>query len=162
MNDVQRKRYFDLAMDAHEMQRQSVAMTSALQSLYTQLNAAKSKIDAGPADVKAASAAFMKDFDAVRVKFGVPQPAPGAGGGGRGGGAPLDPANVAGRVAAAKSSLLAFAETPSGSVMAQYTDVKSALPKAMAEGNAVIAKASALATTLKKVDVTLNVPASIK
>jgi len=162
MNDAQRKRYFDMAMDVHQLQQQSTAMAAALQSLYTQLSSAKAKIDAGPADVKAASAAFMKDFDAVRVKFGVPAPTPVQGGGGRGGGAPLDPANVAGRVAQAKSSMLAFSEMPSGSVMAQYTDVKSALPKAMAEGNAVIAKASSLAATLKKVDVTLTVPAPIK
>ncbi|TAK11848.1 MAG: hypothetical protein EPO35_11970 [Acidobacteria bacterium] len=164
MNDVQRKRYFDMAMDLHNMQRQSGAMTTALQSLYSQLGDNKAKIDAGSADVKAAVAAFTKDFDAVRVKFGVPPaiPAAGGAGGGRGGGAPVDPANVGGKVAAAKGSVLAFTELPSGSTMKAYADVKLALPKAIAEGNAVIAKATALSTTLKKADVTLTVPAPVK
>ena len=162
-NDLERKRNFDMAMDLHEMQRKSSAMTSALDSLYTQLNDAKAKIDAGPAEVKTATAAFMKDFDAVRVKFGVPPPPIAAGGGGgRGGGAPVDPANVGAKVGAAKGAVLAFSDVPSDTTTRAYADVKLALPKAIAEGNAVIAKASALASTLKKVDVTLTVPAPLK
>jgi hypothetical protein len=106
----------------------------------------------------------MKDFDAVRVKFGVPPPAIGAGGpgGGRGGGAPVDPANVGAKVGQAKGAVMAFSDVPSDTTVRAYSDVKLALPKAIAEGNAVIAKASALAATLKKIDVTLTVPATIK
>jgi hypothetical protein len=163
LNDVERKRNFDMAMDLHEMQRKSAAMASALNSLYTQLDDAKAKIDAGPADVKSAAAAFQKDFDAVRVKFGVPPPPIAAGGrGGRGGGAPLDPANVEAKVGQTKSAVLAFSDVPSSTTVSAYSEVKLALPKAIAEGNAVIAKASALAATLKKVDVTLTVPATVK
>lgn len=162
MTDAERKRYFDTAMDLHEMQKKSTAMTSALQSLYSQLADAKSKTDAAPANVKSALDAFMKDFDAVRVKFGVPAQPAGGGFGGRGGGAPADPANVAARVSLAKSSVLAFTETPSATTMKQYADVKLALPKAIAEGNAVIAKAGSLANTLKAAGVTLTVPATVR
>lgn len=162
MNDMQRKRYFDMAMDLHEMQSRSAAMQTAMQSLYSQMNDAKAKIDAGSPDVKAAVAAFQKDFDAVRVKFGVPPPPIAAGGGGRGGGAPVDPNNVGAKVTSAKGSVLAFQELPSDSTTKAYADAKLALPKAIAEGNAVIAKATALVPTLKKVDVTLTVPAAVK
>ena len=164
MNDLQRKKYYDTAMDLHEMQKKSTAMTTALQSLYSQLNDNKSKID-GNADAKAAVEAFSKDFDAVRPKFGVPPAvvaiAPG-GGGGRGGGAPVDPNNLAAKVTTVKGNVLAFADTPSDSSMKQYADIKLALPKAIAEGNAVIGKASALATALKKAGVELTVPAPVK
>ncbi len=166
MNDVQRRRNFDMAMDLHDMQKRGGAMTAALQSIYTQLNDNKAKLDAAPVDVKAAVAAFNKDFDAVRPKFGVPPPAAPAGGfgggGGRGGGAPPDPNNVAAKTATAKGGVMAFTDVPSDTTVKQYTDVKLALPKAIAEGNAVIAKAQSLATTLKKVDVTLTVPATVK
>ena len=166
MNDAERKRYFDVAMDLHEMQKRGAAMTAAMQSLYTQLNDNKAKLDAAPADVKTALAAFTKDFDAARVKFGVPPPAAPAagpgGGGGRGGGAPVDPNNVAGKVGTVKTNVLAFTDNPSDTTMKAYADVKISLPKAIAEGNAVITKAAALAATLKKADVTLTVPAVVK
>jgi photosystem II stability/assembly factor-like uncharacterized protein len=161
LNDVQRKRNFDMAMDLHDMQRRGGAMTAALQSIYTQLNDNKAKLDAAPADVKAALDAFNKDFDAVRPKFGVPPPTPPAGGFGRGG-APPDPNNIAAKAGTAKSGVMAFTDVPSDTTVRQYSDVKLALPKAIAEGNAVLAKASSLATALKKIDVTLTVPATVK
>jgi photosystem II stability/assembly factor-like uncharacterized protein len=166
MTALERKKHFDTAYDLHEMQRRGNAMTAALQSLYTQLNDNKAKLDAAPADVKAALTAFNKDFDAVRPKFGVPPPAPAAGapggGGGRGGGAPVDPNNIAAKAGTAKGNVMAFTDTPSDTAMRQYADVKLALPKAIAEGNAVITKATALAATLKKADVTLTVPSTVK
>ena len=115
--------------------------------------------------VKTALAAFTKDFDAVRPKFGVPAPVQAqggfGGGGGRGGAAP-DPNNVAGKVGTVKTNVLAFSDMPSDTIVKQYADVKLALPKAIAEGNAVIAKATSLAATLKKAGIDLPVPATVK
>ena len=164
MNDVQRKRLYDISMDLHELQRRGTEMTLALQSLYTQLDTNKAKLDAAPADVKTALTSFNKDFDAVRPKFGVPPPAPVAGGGRGGGrgGAPPDPNNVAAKAGAVKTQVMAFSDLPSDTLMKQYADVKLTLPKAIAEGNAVLAKATPLAATLKKADVTLTVPATVK
>ncbi len=166
MTPAQRKKHFDTAMDLHEMQTRATAMTAALQSIFTQLTDNKAKTDAAPADVKTALAAFNKDFDAVRPKFGVPPPAAPAGGfgggGGRGGGAPPDPNNLAAKVGTAKGNVMAFTDTPSDTAMRQYADAKLALPKAMAEGNAVIAKATALAATLKKAGIDMTVPATVK
>ena len=165
ISDAQRKRYFDMAMDLHEMQKRGTAMTAALQSIYTQLADSKSKTDAAAVDVKTALAAFTKDFDAVRPKFGVPAPVQAqggfGGGGGRGGAAP-DPNNVAGKVGTVKTNVLAFSDMPSDTIVKQYADVKLALPKAIAEGNAVIAKATSLAATLKKAGIDLPVPATVK
>jgi hypothetical protein len=115
-----------------------------------------------PASVKTEFESLSKEFDVVRAKFGVPQTpaAGGRGGGGRGGA--VDPQNVVARAGNIKTQLLAFSETPSDSLMKQYADVKAALPKAIAEANAVLVKAMAVSQTLKKYDVTLNVPAPIK
>src|SRR5207248_3337278 len=108
-----------------------------------------------------------KEYDAVRKKFGVPlntAPAGGRGGGGGGGrgGAPVDTANVLARASTLKTQVAGVWETPSAAMVRQYNDVRIALPKAIAEGNAVLGKAGAVSQTLKKYDITLNVPASVK
>jgi hypothetical protein len=115
--------------------------------------------------VKSQFESLNKDLDAVRKKFGVPIPAPGAaggrggggGGGGRGGGG-ADPDNVLAKTSALKTQLAAIWEVPSASLMRQYTDVKLAMPKAITEGNAVLAKATTVSAALKKYDITLTVP----
>ena len=45
---------------------------------------------------------------------------------------------------------------PSDAMMKRYADVKAALPGAIAEANAVIAKANAMAPTLKRYGVELR------
>jgi hypothetical protein len=47
-------------------------------------------------------------------------------------------------------------------MMRQYNDVRLALPRAIAEANALLGKAGAMSETLKKYDVTLTVPPSVK
>ena len=49
-------------------------------------------------------------------------------------------------------------ETPSDALMKRYTDVKAALPAAIAQANAVVARATAMAPTLKHYGVELNIP----
>jgi hypothetical protein len=83
----------------------------------------------------------------------------GGGGGGRGGN---DPANVLGRVTTAKNNILGIFESPSASVVRQANDAKNALPKAIAEANAVLTQAAVLSATLKPLGVTLTVPATVK
>jgi len=164
MTDAQQKKYFDMAMDLHELQRRGDATAAALNSLYSQMTDLAPKVTAAanvPANVKAQFDAFHKEFDATRVKFGVPAQAP-AGGGGRGGGAAPNPDNVAARVAALKTQVLAFVEPPSDTLTRQYADAKAGLGKAVNDANAVIVKAMGLAPSLKKYDLTLNVPAPVK
>jgi photosystem II stability/assembly factor-like uncharacterized protein len=166
MNDMQRKRYFDVAMDLHDIQQRGENAAAALGPFHTSMTDASDKIGKAngvPASVKTEFESLSREFDVVRAKFGVPQtPAAGGRGGGGGRGGAVDPQNVVARAGNIKTQMLAFSETPSDTLMKQYAEVKAALPKAIADANAVLVKAMAVSQTLKKYDVTLNVPAPIK
>jgi hypothetical protein len=171
MTDAQAKRYYDVAMDLHDMHRRAMEMANALNQVYPQMTDIGGKIGGManvPAAVKPQFDAANKEFDAIRVKFGVPPPqgggggGRGGGGGGFGGGAAPSPADLAARVAAVKGLVLAFQDTPSDSAMRQYTDVKAALPKAILDGNAFLVKAMTLSQALKKHDLALTVPSPVK
>jgi len=208
LTDVQRKRYNDILMDLHDMQRKGAPVQQALNSIYTQMNEVVTKVKDSttvPAAAKTQFEAFNKEFEAIRVKFGVPQ-APGGGGGRGGGGAAAAagapaaaaggrggaPGAAAGAAAAGaeitggfipmqagfggggrgqgyvnqasflKGQIMSFWELPSDTFMKQYNDLKLAFPKALLEANAFLAKGTAMSDTLKKYEITLNVPAPIK
>jgi photosystem II stability/assembly factor-like uncharacterized protein len=166
MNDAQQKRYYDIVMDLHGTQRRGDEIAAAMAPFYTQMSNLAAKLpgmDNVPADAKASFAALQKDFDAMRVKFGVPAAAGGGGGRGQGrGGAPASVENLVGRAGTVKSQMMAFWDMPSDALVRQYTEIKLAFPKATAEASAVYAKAAVLGATLKKYDLTLTVPATIK
>ncbi len=210
LTDVQRKRYNDILMDLHEMQRKGTPVQQALNTLYPQMTDVAAKLKdstAVPAAVKTQFDAYNKEFDAIRVKFGVPIVAGGGGRGGGGGGGGAAPAGGRGGAAAAgggggaaaagaaaanqentggfnpammaafgggrnqglvgqagalKGQIMSFYELPSDALMKQYNDIKLALPKALIEANAFLAKGTAISDALKKHDITLNVPAPIK
>ncbi len=166
MTDAQRKRYFDVAMDLHDIQQRGESAAAALGPFYTSMSDASDKIAKAsgvPANVKTEFESLNKEFDVVRAKFGVPQtPAAGGRGGGGGRGGAVDPQNVVARAGNIKTQMLAFSEMPSDTLMKQYADVKAALPKAIADANAMLVKAMAVSQTLKRYDVTLNVPTPVK
>jgi photosystem II stability/assembly factor-like uncharacterized protein len=166
LSDTQRKRYYDIAMELHQLQGRGVEGTRALMPLHQQMLEIAGKIEGManvPADVKAQFAAVKKEWDAVRVKFGVPPSVAAAGvGGGRGGGPPVNPADVVSKAGNVKGQVLAFYDMPSASLMTQYADVRLALPKAITEANMFLAKATTLSQALAKSGVTLTVPAAIK
>ena len=86
--DAQRRRYDAIVTELHGVQRLGIQAAAALNALYPQITAAAAKLkDAGnvPATVKTQFEALNKEFDAVRVKFGVPVVAAGGRGGGGGG-----------------------------------------------------------------------------
>ena len=165
--DAQRKRYNDILMDLHDMQRRATEVAGALNALHPQMAVAAASVAASsaPAPVKAQFEALNRDFGAVRTSFGVPFPAPGAaaggggggGGGGRGGGAP-DPQNLLARAGTVKNSIMGIWEPPSDALVRQYTDVKAALPKAITDANAILQRARTLSRTLSTHGVTLTVP----
>ncbi len=215
MNDVQRKRYNDILMDLHEMQRKGTPVQQALNSIYSQMSGANgiaTKVKdstALPAAVKTQFDAFNKEFESIRIKLGVPIVAGGGGrgggggggvaGGGRGGaagaaGAAGGAASAAGAATAAnpenaggfvppqggfgggggsaqglvnkagslKGQIMSFWELPSDALTKEYNDLKLAMPKAMLEANAFLAKVPAMSDTLKKYEITLTAPAPIK
>jgi hypothetical protein len=68
---------------------------------------------------------------------------------------------VAARITQAKDGMMG-GMWPTSMTTKAYDDAKALAPKAMAEANAVIAKAAALSTTLAKYKVTLAAPAPVK
>jgi len=177
MTDANRQRWNAILMDLHDLQRRGTQTETQLAAIYPEISAAASKVKAAsdiPSGVKSQFDALQKDFDAVRVKFGVGPSTDttvasaggrgGRGGGGRGGagrggaGGGGESANVLTRVASLKTTIGGIWETPSEALTKRYADAKTALPAAIAEANAVLAKASAMAPALKKYGIDVNVP----
>src|SRR5262249_43983887 len=151
------ERYNAIVNDLHAIQRRGVAMATSLNALYPQMTAAAKSVNEKsdiPANVKTQFESLNKEFDAIRKKFGVPTNAGaggrggGGGGGGRGGAA--DPENVLARTSTLKNQLAGVWEAPSAASVAQYNAVKVALPKAVAEGNAFLGKATTMSQALAK------------
>jgi hypothetical protein len=74
----------------------------------------------------------------------------------------VNPANILARTATVKTRVMSFYDVPSDAMMAQVADIRATFPKAVAEVNAFLTKASALSQALEKAGVTLKVPAAIK
>ncbi|HUR21438.1 MAG TPA: hypothetical protein VMZ90_11555, partial [Vicinamibacterales bacterium] len=166
MNETQRKRYYDVVLELHQLQGRGVEAARALMPFHTQMTEIAGKLEGManvPPDVKAQFTAVQKEWDTVRVKFGVPPAVAAAGGGGgRGGGAPANPADLVGKAGNVKGQIMAFSDMPSTALMTQYTDVRLAMPKAITELNAFLAKATALSQALAKYGLTLTVPPPVK
>ena len=174
MTDLQRRRYFDTAMELHDLQRRGTEVAVGLNSIHEQMAELSTKLQGAsnvPDAVKGQFATFQKEFDSVRAKFGVPfaqDGGAGGRGGGRGGGGfgggggGGNPSDVLGRAASIKSQILTFHDLPSDSLLRQHTEVRAELPKVIAEGNAVLTRAAALSAALAKHNITLKVPPPAK
>lgn len=157
----QRVAYNAKAMELHNAQNAGAVAAAPLAAMAAGVRAAAAKIDSTPTlpdSVKTQFAAFRKEYDAVRAKFGVGVVAApggfGGGGGGGGAGAGVD-ANVLARVGTAKSNMLAVWETPSDALVKQAAAAKTALEAAVAEANAFVAKARAMSALLAANGVTM-------
>jgi photosystem II stability/assembly factor-like uncharacterized protein len=158
----ERSRWTAVTTDLHESQRRGNEMQASLNTLHPQMTDIAGRIGGlanVPAGVKTQFEALNRDYEAVRVKFGVPTgaAAPGRGGGGGRGGAAADQ-NVLGRVAAAKASIMNIWEPPSAAVSSQAASARNALSTAIAEANAFLARARTVSTALRPHNVTLNIP----
>jgi photosystem II stability/assembly factor-like uncharacterized protein len=157
---VERKKLFDMAMEMHELQRVANQVSAAITPLNARITEIKKEIgsrDDVPADVKTAVDGLAKDLGAVVPKFA----APAGGRGGGGGGAVTPPVSVAARITQAKNGMMG-GMWPTALTLHAYDEAKAQAPKAMAEANAAIAKASALRGDLAKYKVTLEVPEQVK
>jgi len=161
--DAAHRRWNEVILDLQEAQSRGNAMERKLAALNTPMNDAAAKLKSAanvPDAVKAQFADVSKQFDSVRVKFGVGAPAAagrGGGGGGRGG---ADPSNALARTGAAKSAIMGIWEAPSAGMLKQSTESKAALTKAIAEADALMPKIAAAASALKKYDITITMPAA--
>lgn len=161
---AERARYDALLMELHEAQKRGTEAARPLAALFRDISGVAAKVDssAAPANVKADFAAFRKDFDALRGKFGIGAPAAGGfGGGGGGGGAAAQAAaaaNVLGRVGTVKGAIMGIWETPSAGSLTQANNARSALTAAIGEATAFTARARAMSQTLQQFGVTMTVP----
>ncbi len=169
LTEAERKRLFDMAMEVHELQRRLTEAAGALTPFNQRMGELAKEI-AGrsdiPADVKASFEAINKELSdfAPRLIGGAGGGRGGAFAGGGGGGAPGMGAlgqNLLVRVGQAKSGLMG-GMWPTEQTMRAYDEVKKEVPKAIAEANALFAKATALAGALAKHNLTLAVPQPIK
>jgi photosystem II stability/assembly factor-like uncharacterized protein len=166
LTDAQRKRYYDIVMDLHQLQGRGVDAARAVMPFHTELTDLAEKIGGManvPDAVKTQFATVQKEWDTVRAKFGVPPQAGGGGGrgGGRGGGAP-NRDDVLGRTGNVKGQIMSFYDMPSASLMSEYAEVRVALPRAITELNGFLSKATSLSQALAKSGVTLTVPPAVK
>jgi hypothetical protein len=137
-----------------------------------------------PASVKTQYDAFARDFETIGGKLGVSAAPSGAaaaaaaaagaaggrgaagggrgagGAGGRGGGGAggADTENVLGRAGTVKNSVMAEWQAPTPGMVRQYNEVRLALPRATTDGDALIVRARAIAASLDRYGVKLNVP----
>jgi hypothetical protein len=155
LTSVERKRLFDMAMELHGLQPRITDASAAHASLTRQLNDLSSKIDAVPADVKTSFDALKAELAGLAPKLAAPAGGRGAGGG-RGGATE----SLVVKIGQAKNGLTA-GMSPGDQTMKAYNDVKAQTPKAIADLNAAIARATTLSAALAKSSLTLTVPAPI-
>jgi photosystem II stability/assembly factor-like uncharacterized protein len=155
---IERKKLYDMAMEMHEFQALAAKVSSAITPLNARLGEVGKELanQVGvPAEVKSAVDALAKDVAATASKFAQPL---GARGGARGGGASD---SLVARIGQAKNGLMGGL-WPGEPIMKAYSDVKAQAPKAMADANALIGRASTVGTTLSKYNVTLTAPEPVK
>jgi hypothetical protein len=158
LTSIERKRQYDMAMEIHALQPRVTDAATAHANLTRQVNDLATTIadrSDVPADVKSSFDAFKTELAALAPKLALPQG--GRGGGGRGG------ANesLMAKIGTAKSGL-SGGMTAGEQTTRAYTEVKSQTPKAIADLNATIAKATALSATLAKYNLTLTVPQPVQ
>jgi hypothetical protein len=163
--DVDRRRYDAIVMELHDAQRAGMQAAAKLSAVYPQMTAAATKMknaSNAPAALKSQFDALTKQFDAVRVKFGVPAAPAGRGGGGGGGRGGANPDDVLAQLSALKVGVGAMWESPTPATVRQAATAKLAVQNAVSEANAFLSKAAALSEPLKAQDITLTIPPANK
>jgi len=171
LTGVERKRMFDMAMEMHALQRQGQDVSAAIRPLNTRLGEIVKELESRtdvPAEVKASAQALAKDVAAFAPRFA--QAAGRGGGGGAGAGqstaapraTPAPPlVNLLTIIGQTKTGLMATMPV-TGQAAKAYADSKAQVPKAIAEANALIARAGALGGELAPFKVTLAAPGPVK
>ena len=150
-----------MAMEMQELQKRGTDVVNALNPLNAKVTELGNQVSGNaeiPADVKASFDQLSKDLAAMMPRFVQQGGRGGQGGGGAAGGGRGGAANdnVMAQVAQAKTGLMG-GMWPGEQTMKAYTESKAKMPKAIAEANALIAKAQTLSTALTKYNITLPV-----
>ncbi|HZT78019.1 MAG TPA: hypothetical protein VFA27_15300 [Vicinamibacterales bacterium] len=156
LTSVERKRMYDMAMEMHEWLTPVTDAVAAQQTLTRQIadaaDALGKRTDV-PADVTAQVESLRKDLAALAPRLTPPQ--------GRGGGRGSDNPSVVARIGQAKNGLMGGMPVTEQTTRA-YTEARSQAPKAIADLNAILARASTVSTALARYNVTLTVPPPVK
>jgi photosystem II stability/assembly factor-like uncharacterized protein len=158
LTSAERKRQYDMAMEMHALQARVTGASTAHASLTRQLNQLSTDMGSRndiPADVKASFDALKKDVDALAPRL-TPPAGRGGGGGGRGNAESL-PAKIGQAKGALMGGMVVGEQTSN-----LFSEARAQTPKAIGDLNAVIAKASAVRTSLARYNLTLDVPTPIK
>jgi hypothetical protein len=158
---VEKKRMFDMAMETHGLQSRVTDAAVAHRSLTQQINDLATPLGGRtdvPADVKSAFDSLKKDLEALAPKLALPQ---GGRGGGPGGGRGGQTESLLAKIGQAKNGLMA-GMSPGEQTNTAYADARTQAPKAIADLNAAIAKATTLAGSLSRYNLTLTVPQPVK
>jgi hypothetical protein len=149
---------FDMAMEIHALQPRIADASAAHASLARQTAELATTLGSRsdvPAAVKSSFEEFNKELAALAPKLTAP--AGGRGGGGGRGGATE---SLMAKVTQAKNGLMA-GMSPGDQTVRAYTEVKAQAAKAVADLNAVIAKAGAVSAALAPFNLTLTVPGAV-
>jgi len=162
MTMAERAQYNTIVTDLHSMHERGSKIAGALGAMNPQMRTIDSTLNARndvPAAVKTQFAALKREFDALAPRFGIGGAAPpaGGGGGGRGGGGGAD-TSVYGRAVGLKGQIMNIWELPGEGLSKQYADIRVALSRTIAEGNAFLTRAAALSTSLARHGIALTVP----
>jgi hypothetical protein len=170
LTELERKRLFDMAMEMHELQRRGIEVANTLRTLSTRVTElAKemgSRSDVAD-DLKTSFEAFNKDLGKFAPTFataggGAGGRGGGGGAGGPGGGGPGGAGgSVLARLGQAKGGLMGGI-WPTEQTMRAYNEAKTQVPKAIAEANALFAKAAALSSALATHNLTLPAPQPVR
>ena len=157
LTSAERKKMFDMAVEAHALQGRATEVANALTPFNRQM-AGLAKAIGGradvAADVKAAFDALEKARAAIAPKFALP-----AGRGFGGGGGASDSLLV--KVGQAKNGLMGGL-WPTATTLKALEDARRDVPKAVADANALFTRAATVAEALAKYDLKLTAPAIVK
>jgi photosystem II stability/assembly factor-like uncharacterized protein len=172
LTSVERKKLFDMAMEMHELQKRGAEVANALTPLNTKVAELASQVSGSteiPADVKASFDQLNKELAELMPKFAQPAGGRGGAGGGAGGAGAATAGAGGGRGGASESVMTQVAQAKNGlmggmwpgeQTTKAYAETKTKMPKAIAEANALLAKAQTLSSALTKYNITLPVTAA--
>lgn len=138
--DADRKVYFDILTELHRMQGQANEVAERLVQANEQLAPVRERMrdsTKASANERAAWRDFVAQFDSARRQFGV------MGGGGFGG-----PPNVRTLTGQLKAQVMSATALPTATQMRRIEALRTDLPKAIAEANAVLTRVPEMRRTI--------------
>jgi photosystem II stability/assembly factor-like uncharacterized protein len=157
LTDAERKRLFDMAVELHDLHRRAIDTSNAFMPLSRRMSELTKEVASRadiPEDVKASVETFGKEVAALAPKLTPPA-------GGRGGGRGAVSDSILARLGQTKNATMG-GMWPSEQTIRGYNDAKRDVPKAIGEANALLSRASGLASTLAKYNLILSVPVPVK